>query len=355
MKTNNKKNIILLIIIYFLIVLTILGLLIVLTKKNSNKSIEYSESESLINQEHNEDVLKLPLATKQLNVKEEENPTILFGSDYQGDYRYESFNNLVTVLKDKIEPNLFVMCGDYQVSKQEYYSLSEAGMLELSNIFYRNFNNIPLLFVQGNHDYRDTYGLATTGLYQSKKYNIYVLNNEDYPNNQGELDNSEEIVKNSAEKLESQLQKLVDEKDKRAIFIAAHVPLHYSNRNNGDDNKYAKYIIEVLNDYGDKLDIVYLYGHNHSGKYDDYMGGSINYIENGNTMLEGGSNQEVKINFTYMNAGYVGYSNNTVNDNSTNKTSISSITINSNSLSIQRYTKEGIYYSSPITIKLNNL
>ncbi len=72
-------------------------------------------------------------------------------------------------------------------------------------------------------------------------------------------------------------------------------------------------------------------------------------------MLEGGSNQEIKIDFTYMNAGYVGYSNNTVSDNSTNQTSMSSITINSNSLSIQRYTREGNYYFSPITIKLNNI
>ena len=103
-----------------------------------------------------------------------------------------------------------------------------------------------------------------------------------------------------------------------------------------------------------KIDIVYLFGHNHSGNYDDYIGGSINYIGSDSIMQIGGTNEPVNINFTYLNAGYLGYTNNLVTDHSVKENSTTSIKVGLDNLLIQKYTKYGEYYKEPIVVNLKN-
>ena len=367
-KFSNKTKIIILISIIFIAIIG-LGLeikLLVFNNDKVNDSLDNKKTEENNNiKTHNDEVLKLNLGNNQLQVDNTENPTILFASDYQGYERQNNARSILNKIKEVTIPNLLVFCGDYQEESSDKFYNSEAGILEFSNIFNQTFNNnIPLLFVQGNHDITDAYGIAKSGMYETSKYIVYVINKDDYSNNQAgvsggdsminqnKVDDQEEIVKNTSQKLQETLQNLKENNDKRPIFISTHVPLHYTNRNDGTDNKYAKYMVDVLNEYGKYLNIIYLYGHNHSGDYDDYIGGSINYIAKGNIIKIGGINVDTTINFTYLNAGYMGYSNNSINEHSVNITSATTITIDTDKLLIQKYTRYGKYYNNPISVEL---
>lgn len=291
--------------------------------------------------------IKKYVSINKLEVKDEEEPTILFASDYQGDNRYQNTKDLINVTKGYVKPNLFIICGDYRVTLDNNYVESEKGILELSEMINFTFD-VPIITIQGNHDLPNTLGIPKKDYFETDKYIIYIINRDDFPNNQDIEKNSKEVVEKTSKRLEKFLK---NQKSNKPIFIVTHVPLHYTNRNNGEDNKYAENLFNVINKYSKKLDIVFLYGHNHSGIFDDYIGGSINYIPKGSYINVGGINKKEKINFTYMNAGYIGFSNNTVTDTSTNILSISSIKIKKDTLEIQRYTKDGIYYKKPIIVK----
>ena len=64
--------------------------------------------------------------------------------------------------------------------------------------------------------------------------------------------------------------------------------LHFSGRasslyGNGD-NLYSSYLFDVINTAAEDLDIVYLYGHNHSKGWDNYIGGSRVFKRPGDTI-----------------------------------------------------------------------
>lgn len=55
-------------------------------------------------------------------------------------------------------------------------------------------------------------------------------------------------------------------------------------RNDGD-KQHANYIFNVLNDAGGNgLNIVFLYGHDHSNGWDDYLGGASVYLTKGDSI-----------------------------------------------------------------------
>ncbi|MEI3218533.1 MAG: hypothetical protein V8S08_01495 [Lachnoclostridium sp.] len=43
-------------------------------------------------------------------------------------------------------------------------------------------------------------------------------------------------------------------------------------------NIYSNILFPVINEAAAKLDIIYLFGHNHSDIYGNYIGGSVNYL-----------------------------------------------------------------------------
>ena len=87
----------------------------------------------------------------------------------------------------------------------------------------------------------------------------------------------------------------------------------------GKNARTAMPIVDVLNEAGaNGLNILFLFGHNHSSGYDNYIGGGSVYLKKGDTMLVPNYDNylladEVSLNFTYMTAGYIGYYGTTVN------------------------------------------
>ena len=115
------------------------------------------------------------------------------------------------------------------------------------------------------------------------------------------------ITEETAEALRAYLSGLADAHDSRPIFVMTHAPLHMSWR---EDNRYARLLVDVLNEAGARgTDLFVLFGHNHSDDYDSYLGGSCVYLAAGDDMLVPDPTAEYgqKLQFTYLNAGYVGF------------------------------------------------
>lgn len=288
---------------------------------------------------------------------DEDNNILLFGSDFQGNESTNNTKSVLTQIDSKgIKPGLFAFLGDYSTNTS--VSASNKGINSLNSITrsFNSFQNTGTIYIQGNHDPDATGGLSKTGEYEGNNYALFIINEDDYPRGNTGL----ERIKIVANKLDKYLSSMITYGVKKPVFVLTHVPLHYSSRK---DNGYSPYIIDVLNKYGDKLDIIFMYGHNHSSDYDDCLGGSINYIAKGDTMKHyayNANNKKVtitdQIKFTYLNAGYIGFirnSNKQVNCNgvsvqSYNTPTLSLFTINERSILVEKYSSSGVFKSYTI-------
>lgn len=256
--------------------------------------------------------------------------TIFFASDYQRLDGYpdpkETLNSiLAAAASDGKRPDQVVICGDYTNDRYLYdYQLSPEDSIEEIRQTVKeacpDMEKKDMLFVQGNHD-RLTESIAETGLHEFDDCLIYVLNTEqDYPWKQGHTAGCLKKVKRAAKDMKACFNELIAAGESRPVFIAGHVPLHYtartSSRHTSGDNLYARLIFNKVNKAARSLDIIYLFGHNHSKGWDCYMGGACVYKAVGDTLLlpdftarsvDTDSYTERTLRFTYLNAGYLGY------------------------------------------------
>ena len=263
--------------------------------------------------------------------------TVFFASDYQADGRFDepavTLRGILAAARENGKViNKVVMCGDYTNDPvlHDYQLSPDESIEEIRAIFAEECRNAhdesendavnEVLFVQGNHDAM-TGEITPTGLLDCGDYLIYVLNTEeDFPWKQGKMPGCLEKVKRSSGEMKKCFDELIQRGEKRPVFIAGHVPLQFtartSSRHTTGDNLYSSLIFDVVNDAAKSLDIFYLFGHNHSKGWDCYLGGSCVYKAPGETILipdfdENMVNTDVYyeevLNFTYLNAGYVGY------------------------------------------------
>lgn len=256
--------------------------------------------------------------------------TIFFASDYQEESGFaapkETFESLLSsaVNNGKI-PNNLVICGDYtnDANLHDYQLSPEDSIAEIKDAAKNaapDLSDENMIFVQGNHD-AISESISSSGLHEYDNYLIFVLNTEkDFPWRQGSTSGCYEKVRTAAAAMKECFDNLISKGETRPVFIAGHVPLHYSartsSRHSTGDNLYSSLIFDVVNEAARSLDIIYMHGHNHSKGWDCYMGGAAAYKTAGDSILipvfhdgdvvtdEFG---EKELNFTYMNAGYTGY------------------------------------------------
>ena len=301
--------------------------------------------------------------------------TIIAMSDYQNsslssDGKKQVPQTIVHAMVNAgVTPELALIGGDYTDGSvgadgddQSQASLkTEFG--NLTGILTSAWSNLPYYAIQGNHDYSGflTDGtLDETGAYNQENYNLYLINEDDFPWWQGNYGSGSSTTEDkatvtaTANNLKEYLDGLISSGDTKPVIIMTHVPMHWSERSTAAnwyyDNIYANILFDVVNEAGKELDILFMFGHNHSstasgGDYDYEIGGALAYVAKGESMkvpngTDGTSNYTTEtLNFTYMNAGYVGkYAGNTAN------CSISAITIDSDSIDIDRYTYNGTVY-----------
>ena len=176
------------------------------------------------------------------------------------------------------------------------------------------------VYVQGNHDLIGIgkAGMSTSGAHDTDDYGVFVINEDDYMWQNSASNSStsypgmsaQAIVQQTANNLKTYLAgRRIDQ----PVFVISHLPLHYTLRTIRDgDGTYANLLFDVLNEAGaNGLNIIFLFGHNHSHGWDDYLGGAEIFLTKGDKIrIAQGSSSESKeetLQFTYMNAGYVGY------------------------------------------------
>ena len=323
-----------------------------------------------------------------VNVIAEENEVlaqIITMSDYQNSSLSSSAKKTVpqtivnAMVKAGVNPELALIGGDYTDGSvgADGDDTSQASLkTELNNltgILTAAWSGLPYYAIQGNHDYSGflTDGtLTATGAYPKDDYIIYLINEDSFPWWQGNYGSGSSTAQDKAtvtattKALSTYLTSLIDSGDTRPVIIMTHVPIHWSvrsaNRNWYYDNIYANILFEAVNEAAKELDILFLFGHNHSSTgegdglgYDNEIGDALAYVAKGESMkvpngTDGSANYTTEtLNFTYMNAGYVGKYN-----GSTSDCSIAAVNIGNDSIVINRYTYNGTVHTE--TIELEN-
>lgn len=243
---------------------------------------------------------------------------VIAGSDYQASGASGTMQTIMKQIKNDYDSVYGALLGgDYDHGDGTTTAADiEAVAADIDAVF----PEIPAehrIYLQGNHeswselDPNDSNLMKKTGAYDTDHYGVYAINHKDYPWSYSNPTAS--LVQSTAAGLDEYLDAKADEQYDKPIFVMSHLPLHYSTRTSSSgDGQYAKYLYDVLDEAGDKgLNIIFLFGHNHSSTYDDYLGGGQIYLEVGDSICV--AEQDSKnsyftdtLSFTYLNYGYVG-------------------------------------------------
>ena len=311
--------------------------------------------------------------------------TIITMSDFQGSGDKTTVPTTIAglMVQAGVDADQAILLGDYVDGSvyEDGSDTSQAEMMEqfntLTGILANEWPLMDILAIQGNHDYSGfvTDGtLDATGAYEYDDYVVYLINEDDFPwwqagySSYSDGAECKATVEKTAADLDTYLDSLIKEGDDRPVIIATHVPMHWSPRSTTgqswwNDNIYANTLFDVVNEAGAYLDIVFLFGHNHSSYngitngvsyagYDQDIGGAFAYVGKGESMrvpngTTGSTNYtEQTLTFTYMNGGYIGNYNGSQTD-----CSISAITITDEAISIDRYATDGLRADESVIIE----
>ncbi|MBP3321840.1 MAG: metallophosphoesterase [Clostridia bacterium] len=327
------------------------------------------------------------LLTQGQEGAEEEEITILAASDFQPQggviLGKKALTNIANAIKaDGISSvDALFYCGDY-TNAHGSVSSTKSGMDGVRDVYGQFVGKKHMYFVQGNHDVM----AGTTGMTASGNndpaggdYGLFVINNDDYM----WYNTDQATVRHTAQRLIDYLNAKLEMGYDRPVFVLSHLPLHYSMRTKLEgDGRWAQYIFSALNEAASKgLNVVYLFGHDHSNGWDDYLGGGSVFLKKGDTIQVAklGSTSyfvEHTLNFTYVNAGYTGYYDNSNGSDGALTSTI--IKIKGDEITFTRYDEQGIHnmksagvrneiksetaydpntlvYSSPQTVKLTEV
>ena len=272
---------------------------------------------------------------------------IIAGSDYQTHDGTAHIELIMDAMKaDGIKPDKLLFGGDY--SLEHSAATSQSGIAQLKSFFKDELalDDNDMTFAQGNHDKEATEANGLTGWGNFDPaygdYGLYIVEDPNMKQEWGSYDAAYEVA------LQAYLDKKLEQDYSKPIFIMNHFPLHWSYRTQKDGvgtNGYR--LFNIINDAAAQgLNIIYLFGHNHSNGYDDSLGGPCIFLKKGDTIeIAQGSKTSAKqetLNFTYMNSGYTGYYTSPM-ENAETTLSMSVFRIRGNEVYITRYSKDGAY------------
>ena len=278
---------------------------------------------------------------------------VLTGSDFQdlGTKAYDRFGRVLAKMKadGMPTPDSMLVGGDYTRLLFDYASPGITQIRDRLTDAYPDADPDAVVCIQGNHDNINA-GFTKTGFHDMGTYALYAINEDDFPWQQRLQPWVNAKVQKLAADMESCLNGMIEKGDLRPVIVLTHLPLHHTSRAGYADNQYAAHIFNVLNKAAETLDVIFLFGHQHSGDYDDYIGGSVNFLQPGDTLRVPLTDKkgadcytEETLNFTYANCGYIGYSNNTVSETSTDKLTVGVIRIGTDHFRFVKYSEDGFF------------
>lgn len=272
---------------------------------------------------------------------------------------FNNFGKVLRVMHDDglPQPDALLVGGDYSRLLNDY---ATPGIIQLRDQYtavYENGDPDAIITAQGNHDSRIP-AFYPTGMYDMGTYCFYLINEDDYPWLQLLRTQGKKTVQKTAQNIKTALDAMIENGDTRPVIFITHVPLHHTTRTLGGDNMYAKYLFDVINEAAKQLDIIFLFAHNHSGDYDDYIGGSVNFMAPGDTVRipdpdhrSADTYLEETLNFTYTNCGYIGYSKNNNTETSTNALTLGAIRFFADRFVFLKYTEDGLFRQDTVERK----
>ncbi len=307
---------------------------------------------------------------------------LITGSDFQepatsytrydyaknGDYtkQIEILDTIIGNIQDSLgTAAYFIGGGDYDFDETtSSVPRTNFGIEQISNTVRKNCGeDVGITIVQGNHDAAGS-DYAPTGPADTEDFGLFTITQEDYrsypldKSKWKDPQNSEAKAQAVADKLDAYLAEKVKSEYDKPVFIAAHVPIHFNIRTvTKADAIYGDVIYNVIHKYGDDLNIIFLYGHNHAWGDDDYLGAASNFLTRGDTVniAKHGSQKEFTVeplNFTYMNYGYTGYfwakwvsktSDIIIRDDADTDLTMTAFQICGNQVTISRWDEKGMH------------
>ena len=210
--------------------------------------------------------------------------TIFFATD-----RHEETSNLNSLLKAlAYEPGLVVLGGDH------VNNTNSGSLASITSEIQSVFPGVQTFYTYAAHDPNvsadssNPYAFARTGeVYEGEDYYVYGVDQDDMQSSSSAATASANFVTWAD-----------NHNDGKVIFVMCHMPIH-KRRN---DNAGGATWMSALNDAGEDQDIVFLWGHNHTGE--SSADTSVYYVARGGSLTPQGGSAGT-INFTYMNAGYI--------------------------------------------------
>ncbi len=210
--------------------------------------------------------------------------TIFFASDL-----HENPSNLKSLLKAlAYEPGLVVLNGDH------VDNTNKGSLASITSTIQSIYPGVQTFYAYAAHDKNvsadssNAYAFASTGeVYTGEDYYVYAVDQDDMQSSSRASTASAAFVSGA---------KTAD--PTKVIFVVCHIPIHKRR----SDNVGGAAWMSALNTAGQSHDIVYLWGHNHTGESSSDT--SVYFVARGGSLTpQGGSTGT--INFTYVNAGYI--------------------------------------------------
>ena len=232
---------------------------------------------------------------------------ILFISDvHSGLYAEEGYHNLRAMFRllrenDDFVPEVVCGGGDYLETRSNDDADWPHCLEVLQDIMYNDSPDTAQALIVGNHEWEWSrmsdemiellFGNPRTGsFYSSDDFAIFQIGAH---TNSG---NKEHFKSKDLTALRSFLESQVG--NGKVIFIQTHWALHYGyNSESWRTTDNADEMIELLNEFADRMDIVFVWGHNHNT---DEMRHELRV--RGDT-LQIAKSKTMQIEFTYINAG----------------------------------------------------
>jgi len=234
---------------------------------------------------------------------------LLFMSDLHSDLNgsIPNFTNLRAILPllkaENLNPEVISFGGDYIYDDMAYMVNWENVYSILVDVLSTTYPDAAYVFTTGNHDkevnggiseadFKRIFGFDRVGVsYVGDDYEIFHIGAQ---GNTSGVD-KEMFYEADIQALDTYLASRVG--SGKVIFIQTHWPLHRAYNWSWRNIQNADKMIDTMNKYGDDLDIVFLWGHNH---YTDTNRHTIRQRGDSITYAEG---QSKTIKFTYANVG----------------------------------------------------
>ena len=207
-------------------------------------------------------------------------------------------------------------------------------------------SSIPVFYAWSDHD-RNTsiedytgllYGAGDDGIYgnaDDDNYYIYTISMSDTSTNDRYNTGVFGLEQSTLDSFTADVEKLDQSKP---LFIASHQPL--LDRRNDNGNAYAWY--QVISKAAEKMDIVFLFGHNH--KYDEETDYFYTKDDTMSVCTDSkGNSTNVVLNFTHACAGYMAPSSTGSTSDTTREGTVVLAEIYDESIRLVTYDKNGVY------------